>query len=216
MPRPNERLHYFNPRQDIEVHHHLVPHWEQEAVTYFVTFRLGDALPQSRLDQWKREREAWLAFHPPPWKPETEREYHQRFSTTLEKWLDQNHGSCLLQNPACLSLVADALHYFEDVRYIQHAFVIMPNHVHVLFTPIGGHALDSLIHSWKSYSAKEINKISERTGELWQRTYFDRIVRDEDHFRNCARYIRNNPQKAGLSSQRYHHYESAWVKSLGI
>ncbi len=214
MSRVDERLRYFNPHMDVEVHHNLVPHWKQEDVTYFVTFRLADSLPRSKLERWKLDRKVWISQHPRPWSKTIELEYHRRFSTILERWLDQNHGSCLLQQPECRRVVAESLQFFEGTRVVQHAFVIMPNHVHALFTPINGHALENVLHSWKSFSANGVNQCLGRTGELWQKTYFDRIIRDEGHFRNCIRYIRNNPLKARLQPEACCNFESTWVKEL--
>jgi REP element-mobilizing transposase RayT len=93
----------------------------------------------------------------------------------------------------------------------------MPNHVHVLFTQLGDHAHSSLMHSWKGFSAREINTLMKRTGPVWQKSYFDRMIRDWEHFANCARYIRNNPLKAKLAPGQWLHGESPFVsKMLGV
>ena len=65
-----------------------------EGAVYFVTFRLADAVPKPLLAQWENDREAWLRVHPEPWNNEIEREYHQRFSGVIERWLDVGHGAC--------------------------------------------------------------------------------------------------------------------------
>ena len=80
---------------------------------------------------------------------------------------------------------------FHGDRYEHHAWVIMPNHVHLLFVP---HVpLENLIQAWKSNSARRIGR-----GRIWQRNYRDTLIRDGDHFANAVRYIRNNPTKAKL------------------
>lgn len=216
MDKVDQRIHYFDPREDIETRHHVLPHWEQGAVTYFVTFRLADSLPQSKLDQWQKEREIWCSAHPEPWSTEEENEYHKRFSTTIERWLDQGYGACVLRDGEIGGIVMSAMRHFEGDRSLLHSAVVMPNHVHVLFTPQSGHGLAELLHSWKSYTAVKINAALGKQGELWQRAYFDRIIRDGDHFRNCVRYIRRNPEKAGLKSGTFLHHESAWVRGLRI
>jgi putative transposase len=86
---------------------------------------------------------------------------------------------------------------------VMHSAVVMPNHVHVLFTLHRDQALDRLIHSRKSFTAHEIGNSS-----LWQREYFDRIIRDADHFCNVRAYIRNNPGKARLRENQYRIYEA--------
>jgi len=84
----------------------------------------------------------------------------------------------------------------------------MPNHVHALFVQNPEHPLEELIRSWKTFTARSINRLLERSGSLWQRSYFDRLVRNEKHFRNCVRYIRCNPERARLIAGEYILYES--------
>lgn len=75
----------------------------------------------------------------------------------------------------------------------------MPNHVHVLVKLAHeSPSLSSIVHSWKSYTAKQINQQLGRTGPLWMRDYFDRYIRDDAHLHACVEYIRQNPVKAGL------------------
>jgi REP element-mobilizing transposase RayT len=88
------------------------------------------------------------------------------------------------------------------------SFVVMPNHVHALFVQNPLWPLEKLIRSWKGFTARQINKLIGRTGSFWQRDYFDRLVRDEEHFANCVRYIRRNPSKAKLGADEYVLWES--------
>ena len=88
--------------------------------------------------------------------------------------------------------------YFDGVLYNLHAWVVMPNHVHVLVIPLDDHSLSGIAHSWKSYTAKQANKMLERNGKFWHEDYFDRFVRDDDHFEAIVNYIHLNPVKAGL------------------
>ena len=177
MPSPAGQLRFFNAREEIERHRTVLPHWEQPGATYFVTFRLGDSLPQTKLDAWKVERDQWLSTHPQPWSEENETEYHRRFSATIERWLDRGHGACVLGDSRVAEIVGSSLQYFEGGRCAQHGFVIMPNHVHALFTILNGHSTEDLLHSWKNYSAHAINKLRGTSGGLWQRDYFDRMIR---------------------------------------
>ena len=94
------------------------------------------------------------------------------------------------------------------------SFVIMPNHVHCLFTLNAEWKLEQMLHSWKRHSAREINRTIGKTGTLWQKDYFDRLIRDPDHFGNCVRYIRKNPTKANLRSGEYVLFESPLAKSI--
>jgi len=210
----HERLKFFNPFVDVEKHTTVLPHWEQPGASYFVTFRLADSLPRQKLDDWKRDRDAWVAAHPRPWSEGDECEYHERFSSTIEHWLDAGQGRCVLRAPNVAQIVGDALNHFEGVRCVQHAYVVMPNHVHALFTLLGDHRLEALLHSWKSFTANKIHETAGAQGRLWQRDYFDRLVRDLSHFSNCVRYIRRNPVKANLKEGEFLLYESEWAKRV--
>jgi REP element-mobilizing transposase RayT len=78
----------------------------------------------------------------------------------------------------------------------MHAFVVMPNHVHLLVTPMPRWSLEKLTQSWKGFTARVINAKLERVEPLWQQESFDRIVRDPTHFERIVSYIINNPKKA--------------------
>ncbi len=207
-------LRFFNPFGETEVTANRLPHWQQEGAVYFLTFRLADAIPKHLLDQWSAEREAWLAHHPKPWSAEVESEYHSRFSGAMERWLDAGHGSCTLRQPECRAHVEETLQHFDDIRFRQVAWVIMPNHVHVLSVMNGGYSLEKVVQTWKRRSARDINRALGRTGTFWQKDYFDRLVRDPEHFANCVRYIRRNPVKAKLRDDEYTFYESDTVKEI--
>ncbi len=183
----------FDPETLAAIHTHNLPHWQQPSCTYFVTFRLADSLPQDKLRQWEAERELWLKQHPPPHSEELRRDFHERFPARLEQWLDAGHGVCWLKQPAVAAAVEQALRHFDGERYHLGEFVIMPNHVHVLVTPLGESTLEQIIHSWKSYTAHEINSRLERTGKVWQEEYFDHLVRNEGALEQYAAYIRQNP-----------------------
>ena len=71
----------------------------------------------------------------------------------------------------------------------------MPNHVHVLFHPLGENKLESILQTWKRFTAREINKLLENTGSLWQREYWDRLIRSEKQFAWTRNYISKNPEK---------------------
>jgi REP-associated tyrosine transposase len=109
-------LCFFNPYADIRLTANRLPHWQQEGAVYFVTFRLADAVPHRLRTQWESEREAWLRVYPQPWSVDVEREYHERFSGAIERWLDAGNGSCVLRREDCARIVAEALRYFDGER----------------------------------------------------------------------------------------------------
>ncbi|HVT14064.1 MAG TPA: transposase [Fimbriimonadaceae bacterium] len=89
-------------------------------------------------------------------------------------------------------------HFDHGRRFTLHAWVVMPNHVHVLLTPLENVALEEILRTQKSISSTRINKLLGQQGRLWQPDYFDRLIRDEKHFNGVVHYIEWNPVKAGL------------------
>jgi putative transposase len=201
----------FDPRGPVRVYRRSLPHWRQDGATYFVTARLYDSLPQPILQHLEILRRA-LARAPDVARAmpvgrqassscgrkleacatgsaiDTDREYFKK----MKHYLDQGHGACWLRDRAIAKMVRDAVFCFDGERYRAGEVAVLPNHVHVLVRPLAGHDLEKIMHSWKSFSAKEINKRFARTGPVWQHESFDRIVRDSMEFRKTERYIRNN------------------------
>ena len=191
---------YYSSETETEKHRRFLPHWHQDETWCFATWRLGDSVPADKLRQWDDDKNHWLGCHPEPWDEATETEYHVLFSQRLDEWLDRGTGSCLLKDAGNARIVADALLFFHGSRYELATFVVMPNHVHVLFCPRNGHVIADIVRSWKGFSAREINKRTDARGTLWQQEYWDRLIRNERHYFKCAEYILRNPEKAGLKS----------------
>ncbi|MCX6969727.1 MAG: class I tRNA ligase family protein [Verrucomicrobia bacterium] len=193
---------FFEKLEEIKIHERNLPHWEQDSKYYFVTWRLADSIPADVVKGWNLEADAWLTNHRQPLSAEEQEEFHDLFSNRIEEALDAGRGSCLLNDPAVASLVESALKHFDGDRYDLSAFVVMPNHVHVLFRLREGQDLAKTLHSWKSFTAHGINKALNRQGAVWQEEYFDRLIRDDGHFSKLVEYIVNNPHRAGLSGVR--------------
>jgi len=183
----------FDPQSIADIHTRRLPHWEQPGCIYFVTFRLADSLPQDKLSRWRTERTAWLKQHLPPLGESEISEYQRLFPDRLEQWLDAGHGECLLRSREVREILENALRHFHEQRYTLGKFVIMPNHVHALVTPLGEQTLAQIIHSWKSFTAHEINRVLGRSGPVWQDEYFDHIVRNARSLELFANYIAQNP-----------------------
>jgi putative transposase len=96
-----------------------------------------------------------------------------------------------------------ALDHFHGTRVFTGDFVVMPNHVHILLTPIDGFELEDILHSIKSYTANEINRALGRAGRFWQRESYDHIVRDSEQLLSYRDYVAANPSKASLSIGEY-------------
>jgi len=63
-----------------------------------------------------------------------------------------------------------------------------------------GYALDRILHSWKSFTAGKINRQLCRKGALWQREYYDHLIRDGSQLRRAIQYTAENPVRAGLGN----------------
>ncbi|MBV8054595.1 MAG: transposase [Deltaproteobacteria bacterium] len=92
-------------------------------------------------------------------------------------------------------LVAAAIMSFQGQRYELAAYVVMDDHVHALVTPLSGYDLASILHSWKSFTARQMQRNHKRYGRVWQDEYFDRIVRNDKEFVQKLDYIIGNPWK---------------------
>ena len=183
-----------------------LPHYDGGAVAQFISFRLANSLPLERLQVWRDE----LAHLP---DAEAAREQRRR----IESYLDTGQGVCWLHDARIADRVAQALRHFHGDRYHLHAWVIMPNHVHVLFTPAEAVSLGNIVHSWKSYTAKEANRLLGHSGAFWQVDYFDRAIRDERHYHAVHTYIESNPTRAGLCAHDHEWpWSSASIRSAAI
>ena len=74
-----------------------LPHWRQDGATYFVTFRLADALPQEKLDFLRRVRAEWERTHPPPRSEQDWTAFAKQYTEHVERWTDEGHGACWFQ-----------------------------------------------------------------------------------------------------------------------
>ena len=156
-----------------------LPHFDMPNLVQHLVFRLADSLPAKISEDIARSR-------------------HDDHVVAFDAVLDAGHGSRDLARPEIASLVQTALIGFDGARYRLGAWCVMPNHVHVLVVIKPGYALDRIVHSWKSYTAKEANRVLGRVGRFWAPEYFDRFMRDDEHLASTAAYIEGNPVKAGL------------------
>jgi REP element-mobilizing transposase RayT len=159
-----------------------LPHRDESGLVQFVTFRLADAFPAELRSEW----EALLKI-----------EDDRKRRIELEAYLDQGRGECHLRRGDIAAMVEGSLLFRHRVQYDLRAWVIMPNHVHLLFL-VQEVPMWQLVAAWKGYSAKQANKILGRKGRFWQEGYWDTYMRDAEHELKTRRYIENNPTKAKL------------------
>jgi len=187
----------LDPEKPIDIYYGDLPHWRQQGATYFVTFRLADSLPQQCLAEIQAIRRRWELAHPEPRDDAAWRDYARQVGQKQEEWLDKSCGSCMLKRQDCAELVAGAMKFFDGQRYLLGAFVVMPNHVHVVFRPLEAQTVEDILMSWKGFTARRINQLLKRAGQFWQRESYDTIVRDCEHLVKAVAYIGRNPEKAG-------------------
>jgi len=191
-----------DPPDIIMRHGAYLPHWTRERATYAVTFRLADSLPQNVLTEWIQEREEIVAVAAKQGRllsVSEELRLRTLHSEKVEAYLDAGHGACHLRDPRAAEIVLDEFRHFDGTRYRLHAWCVMPNHAHAVVEPFGPYTLPAILHSWKSYTAKAVNRALSRTGAFWQPEYYDHLIRNEEEFDHALRYVADNPAKAGLT-----------------
>ncbi|EDM25021.1 hypothetical protein LNTAR_01707 [Lentisphaera araneosa HTCC2155] len=172
----------------------FLPNYDVANKYQMITYRLADSLPKHVI--------AGSAGGSPAEKTQKRK--------LIEKYLDQSYGACYLKRPEIAQVVVDNWRHFDDERYDLIAYVVMPNHVHLLIKTYENHCLNRVVHSWKSYTSHEIKKIllegnnageppalpgdlnqlegnnagepPARPGEIWMEDYWDRFIRDEKTF----------------------------------
>jgi REP element-mobilizing transposase RayT len=149
-----------------------LPHKDEVGYYQFITFRTHDStapylqkLLNQRMDNSKKQ-------------------------LAVDQYLDSSKVGAYLNDTVLLYLHR----FFKDLAvdsYRLAAFTIMPNHVHLLLMP--NSTLSTLMHKIKGSSAKRINEILGRKGQFWSQDYYDKLIRDEQHFWCVYNYIKNNP-----------------------
>ncbi len=128
----------FDSDGELYVREGNLPHWYQPGVTYFVTFRTADSVPQELLRSWYARdacccgargidpaSAAWRSVLSS--QPDLDIEYHKIFTRQFMEYLDQGYGDCALRRPDLARIVAENLEHFDNDRYHLGDFVVMPN-----------------------------------------------------------------------------------------
>lgn len=197
-----------------------LPHFDEAGTEQLITYRLSDALPREAVLKIDEQAAVGapaarrLPSASPPGAPAAHRPLRSCPPAAgapgppspwslreIDRYLDLGYGCCALRRKACAEAIIENWRHFAGQRYALLAWVVMPNHVHVLVRVADGIALGQVVHGWKSYTAKKLLELapeafSKRT--VWQREYWDRFIRDERHRQAAIRYIHENPVRAGL------------------
>jgi putative DNA methylase len=160
-----------------------LPHWDTIEQPLFVTFRLHGSLPANRVFPPIGLVSAGRAF------------------VAVDRLMDAcANGPSFLRRPEIAKLMVAALRHGDCVlhRYKLHAFVVMPNHVHLLATPhvVAAKWLGPL----KGFTGHQADLLLGTHGPFWHEESYDRLVRSGTEFDRVLYYIEQNPVKAGLAT----------------
>jgi REP element-mobilizing transposase RayT len=157
-----------------------LPHWQPEDAAVFLTWRLHGTQP----------------YQPdviglPPGKAFAE----------MDRWLATAAGPMGLADTRVAECVVDTLRYGQDQLNLYEllAWVIMPNHVHILIEPKA--TLPRIMNSVKNFSARKANEILGRAAPFWQDEFYDHWARTRDEVARIIDYIEFNPVSAGFASR---------------
>jgi REP element-mobilizing transposase RayT len=173
-----------------------LPHIYETDQSIFLTWRLHDSLPSNRAFP-KDALNSGRAF------------------VAMDRLLDEAcGGQFYLRQPAIADMIVEAIHYNADIlgHYLLQAFVVMPNHVHLLITP--ALPLPKLTKSLKGITAKRANAMLELTRKpFWQEESYDHLVRHERELEKIGSYIEENPVRASLvrEASEYRWSSAGWA-----
>jgi REP element-mobilizing transposase RayT len=194
--------------QHREFYRRHLPHWQPAGATLFVTFRLSGSLPRTVIAQLQAERdrrEAKLLQIQDP--EERSKQAYLEARLAFGKWdraLDTVRNSPRwLSQPPVAEIIVEALHHRDKHVYDLLVFCVMPNHVHLVCTPLtqkneSYYVLHEILQSLKGYTARRANPLLGRKGTFWQEENYDHVVRDQKELNRILRYVIYNPVKAGL------------------
>jgi|SRR5438552_5016281 len=142
--------------------------------------------------------------------PHRGRTSESTYFVTTSTWEKKN----ILQSERMAGLLIDVLqNYRAQQKYLLHEFVIMPNHFHLLITPVNDTTLERAMQLIKGGFSFRAQKELGIQGEIWQTSFFDRRIRDAAEYQKYKEYIWQNPVAAGLTgSAREFPFSSATGK----
>jgi REP element-mobilizing transposase RayT len=179
-----------------------LPHFDGREVPQFLSLHLFDSIPASVMARWRRELKASNSIR--------ERILLQR---RIEKYLDQGYGQAFMKDHRIAVMIQNVLLGFDCETYRLSSWVVMPNHIHMLATRLENYTLADIMQSLKSITSHKANRTLKRRGQFWMPDYFDRYIRNAEHFATTARYIENNPVKARLCKRPEDWpFSSAWFR----
>jgi REP element-mobilizing transposase RayT len=187
-----------------------LPHYQPPGATIFLTFRLADTLPIEAIQNLRNE----LSFKKAEIAQISDRTARKREAYKFQKLLSgrwdsildsAEHGPKWIADAIIAELIRDAIHFRDGKDYTLEAFCLMPNHVHMVCSPIekDGNviSLAKIMQSLKGFTAFQANRLLKRQGKFWQPESYDHVVRDNSEFKRIVDYVLNNPSQAGLPAR---------------
>jgi putative transposase len=194
-----------------------LPHYQPSDATFFITTRLAGSLPVHVIAVLREEQ----AFVHKKLKETKSLEVRQRLMNEHERRyfgrFDEyvNHASTgpkWLAIEEVAEVVAEAAHFRDGKVYELLSYTIMPNHIHLVFTVRRNDiSLYRILQSLKRHSAREGNKILNRTGAFWHHESYDHVVRDGAELERIFQYVLLNPVKAGLC-KRWKDWKQTYIR----
>jgi len=185
-----------------------LPHWQPEGAEYFITMRLHGSLPQTaigKLRTLRKQLNKKSSVNVNANKTEKLERYIQR--KIFKKYEDQLDnaaaGPTWLRKKEVANLIEESIHYRNGKFYDLYAYCIMPNHLHIAYKHLiqkegKKNPVTDIMRNFKRYTARECNRLLNRTGSFWQAESYDRVIRDWEELEKTIIYILNNPVKTGL------------------
>lgn len=182
-----------------------LPHIQPPGATLFITFRLAGSLPKEIVQSISDEY-AMLTHIISKEGIDKADAVKKRLKLIFkyDKYLHKsNLGPHFLKHPKIAKIVCDSIHFHEGSMFELFAYCVMSNHVHIVLKP--NHIKDDeyvlmskILHSIKSYTASEANKILGRKGQFWKNESFDHYIRSDQSFNRIIKYVMDNPVEANL------------------
>ncbi|WP_151900722.1 transposase [Sulfurimonas hydrogeniphila] len=126
-----------------------------------------------------------------------EKEHIKQFQ--IDSYLDMSKNGAYLFDEA-IDVFVDVILEEDEKLYDVEMMAVMPNHIHLLFKQ--NEDLGKIMQYIKGKSAVELNRLLQKSGKFWADGYYDKLIRDEEHYVKVYNYIKNNPLKAGLTDER--------------
>ena len=169
-----------------------LPHFDAPGLTQFITFRLADSFPATLRSEWNGLLQI---------------EDDRKRRAQLDAYLDKGRGDCPLKRPELARMVEESFRFGHGRDYQPRAWVVMPNHIHVLIK-IESTPMARIVECWKSCTARQANRVLGRQGQFWAEDYWDTYMRDTTHEEQTVAYLESNPVKVGLAPET-----KAWLWS---